>query len=81
MPRGEPRHRTGERVRIPLIGLACIAGGRVGLERALEGLGGVTSAYVNSVTESAHLHIDPPRFDMDRAVEVIESFGARVAAT
>lgn len=75
---GEPDRRMGT-VRIPLIGISCIAGGRVGLERALEDLRGVTSAYVNPVTESAYLHIDRRHFDVTRAVEVIERFGARVA--
>ena len=65
-------------VRIPLIGIACSAGGRIGLEQALEDLRGVTSTYVNPVTESAHLQIDPWRFDVERAVEVIERFGVRV---
>lgn len=62
--------------RLPLFGLACVAGDRLPLERALSRMPGVIAAYVNPVTESAHLTVDPEAFDIGRAVETIERFGA-----
>lgn len=75
---GGSRLRT---VRLPLFGLPCAAGDRLPLERALSRLPGVIAAYVNPVTESAHLTVDPEAFDIQGAAGTIERFGARTVSS
>ncbi len=74
---GPDSSSAGRSIRLPLFGVACVAGDRLPLERALRGVAGVFDAYVNPVTESAHLTVDPDLFQRSEAVDVLERFGAR----
>jgi hypothetical protein len=65
------------RVRIPIVGLPCVAGDRLPLERALASLRGVAEAYVNAGDESVYLEVDASQFRTEEALSVLERFGAR----
>ncbi len=71
------RTRRLRTIRLPVIGLACVAGDRLPLERALSRLPGVITAYVNPVTEGAYLTVDPESFDLERAIATLERLGAK----
>lgn len=68
---------VARRIRIPIIGLACSAGDGLALERALSRVPGVTDAYVNCVTDTAYLDVEPEGFSAAEAARVLEAFGAR----
>jgi len=65
------------RIRIPIVGLACSAGDGLALERALSRVPGVTDAYVNCVTDTAYLDVEPAWFSASEAARVLEALGAR----
>jgi len=72
------KHRNG-RLRIPIVGLPCVAGDRLPLERALASLEGVVDAYVNAADEAAYLDVDGGAFRVEEALAALERFGARAA--
>lgn len=62
---------------IPFTGLACSAGDGFGLGRALRRVPGVIEAYVNPVTDTIYLTVDPDHFSDAEASRVITAYGAR----
>lgn len=75
---GDPLSNGQERVRIPIVGLSCIASERIPLERALSSVPGVVEAYVNAADDCVYLDVEAVGFLMAEALAVIERFGARV---
>lgn len=53
-------------------GLGCGGAGATSLERALSKLGGVTKAYVNPLTERAHLEYDPTLTPLEAIQQTVE---------
>jgi YHS domain-containing protein len=53
-------------IRIPIFGLGCGGAGATTLEREFAGTPGVVFAYVNPVTETAYLRIDPATIEVER---------------
>lgn len=64
-------------LRIPLIGLNCVASDRIGLEKALAQLPGVKAVYVNPATDAAHLEVDQESFDVEEAGRLLARHGVR----
>lgn len=75
--RSDPSSHDRSRVRIPIVGLPCVAGGRIPLERALASIAGVAEAYVNAADECVYLDVDGRDFPIEEALATVESFGAR----
>lgn len=71
----EPMTAQEQRVRVPVMGLACGGGGALGVERAIAKVPGVTSVYVNPATETAYIECDPARYDPAKLVAAIEGTG------
>ena len=62
-----------QRLTIGIDGLAC--GGALSVERAIARLPGVVRVYVNPLTETAYVEIDPTRVSEDRIVAVVAGLG------
>lgn len=77
MNRSGEQHTLARPIRIPLVGLACSAEDGPALKRALSHVSGVTDAYVNCVTDTAYLDVEPEGFSATEAARVLEAFGAK----
>lgn len=73
----EPVEGRPAQLRIPIVGLACIAGDRLPLEEALAALPGVADAYVNAADEAVHLSVNAAAFRVEDALAAIRAFGGR----
>lgn len=63
------------RLTIGIDGLAC--GGALSVERAIARLPGVIRVYVNPLTETAYVELDPIRVSEDRIIAVVTGLGLR----
>jgi copper chaperone CopZ len=65
------------RVTMPIIGLGCGGDGALRIERLLLSTPGVTSAYVNPLTEMAYINFDSVRVPASDLAGVIRRAGYR----
>ncbi|MGE0160822.1 MAG: YHS domain-containing protein [Gemmatimonadales bacterium] len=73
----QARRDAKETVRLPLLGVACAAGDRLPLEKALRRVPGVLEAYVNPVDEAAYLTVEPTSFVLEDALAAVDRLGAK----
>mgnify|MGYP000179710922 CR=1 FL=1 len=65
------------RIRIPIFGLTCGAGGMRAVERELVATDGVLRAYVNPATETAYVDYDRAEVDSGTLAKAVERAGYR----